>query len=81
MNNITNGVLEDVEGSAHTLVYNNAKIVAVKQLKYALQLDGSDDWVDTGIADLLCTALAVLIRCKVQSGYNPVPGYEPRPRL
>ena len=48
MYNITEGILEDVEGAAHTAVYNGAKIVQVPQLGYALSLDGKDDWVDTG---------------------------------
>lgn len=48
MYNITDGILEDVEGAAHTVVYNGAKIVQVPQLGYALSLDGKDDWVDTG---------------------------------
>ncbi|XP_078345693.1 uncharacterized protein LOC144631168 isoform X3 [Oculina patagonica] len=46
--NITDGILEDVEGAAHTVVYNGAKIVQVPQLGHALSLDGKDDWVDTG---------------------------------
>ena len=48
MYNITDGILEDVEGAAHTVVYNGAKIVQDPQLGYALSLDGKDDWVDTG---------------------------------
>lgn len=48
MYNITNGILEDVEGAAHTVVYNGGKIVPVPQLGHALSLDGKDDWVDTG---------------------------------
>lgn len=48
MYNITNGILEDVEGAAHTVVYNGGKIVEVPQLGHALSLDGKDDWVDTG---------------------------------
>lgn len=48
MNNITNGILEDVEGAAHTVVYSGAKIIQDPQLGHALSLDGKDDWVDTG---------------------------------
>ena len=48
MYNITDGILEDVEGAAHTVVYNGAKIVQDPQLGHALSLDGKDDWVDTG---------------------------------
>ena len=48
MYNITNGILEDVEGAAHTVVYNGGKIVEMPQLGHALSLDGKDDWVDTG---------------------------------
>ncbi|XP_022796048.1 uncharacterized protein LOC111334546 isoform X2 [Stylophora pistillata] len=47
MHNITNGILEDVRGAAHTVVHEG-KIVIVPQLGYALSLDGKDDWVDTG---------------------------------
>lgn len=47
MDNITNGILEDVRGAAHTVVHEG-KIVVVPQLGYALSLDGIDDWVDTG---------------------------------
>lgn len=48
MYNITNGSVEDVEGAAHTIVHNGAKIIQVPQLGHALSLDGKDDWVDTG---------------------------------
>lgn len=48
MYNITDGILEDVEGAAHTMVYNGGKIVQVPQLEHALFLDGVDDYVDTG---------------------------------
>lgn len=48
MYNITDGILEDVQGAAHTVVYNGAKIVQDPQLGHALSLDGKDDWVDTG---------------------------------
>lgn len=48
MSNITDGILEDVEGAAHTVVHNDAKIVQDPQLGYTLSLDGKDDWVDTG---------------------------------
>nr|XP_058962628.1 uncharacterized protein LOC131789508 isoform X2 [Pocillopora verrucosa] len=47
MDNITNGILEDVRGAAHTVVHEG-KIVVVPQLGHALSLDGIDDWVDTG---------------------------------
>ena len=48
MYNITDGFLEDVEGAAHTVVYNGGKTIEVPQLGYALVFDGKDDWVDTG---------------------------------
>ncbi|XP_074628220.1 uncharacterized protein LOC141886102 isoform X3 [Acropora palmata] len=48
MYNITDGILEDVEGAAHTMVYNGGKIAQVPQLEHALFLDGVDDYVDTG---------------------------------
>ena len=48
MYNITDGILEDVEGAAHTVVYNGGKIIQVPQLGHALSLDGIDGWVDTG---------------------------------
>ena len=48
MYNITDGILDDVEGSAHTIVYNGGKIIEVPQLGHALSFDGQDDWVDTG---------------------------------
>ncbi|XP_068728113.1 uncharacterized protein [Montipora capricornis] len=48
MYNITDGFLEDLEGAAHTVVYNGGKIVKVPQLEHALSLDGKDDYVDTG---------------------------------
>ncbi|XP_068688990.1 uncharacterized protein [Montipora foliosa] len=48
MYNITDGFLEDLEGAAHTVVYNGGKIVKVPQLGHALSLDGKDDFVDTG---------------------------------
>lgn len=47
MDNITNGILEDVRGAAHTVVHEG-KIVVIPQLGHALSLDGIDDWVDTG---------------------------------
>lgn len=47
MHNITGGILEDVQGAAHTVAHEG-KIVVVPQLGYALSLDGKDDWVDTG---------------------------------
>ncbi|EDO45885.1 predicted protein [Nematostella vectensis] len=42
------GFLEDVQGSAHTVVYNGGKINKIQQLGTSLFLDGKDDWVDIG---------------------------------
>lgn len=49
LQNITEeGILEDVQGAAHTIVYNGGKIKKVDQLGTSLYFDGKDDWVDTG---------------------------------
>ena len=48
MHNLTGRHLEDVQGAAETVVYG-AKLIPVTQLNSALQLDGKDDWVDTGM--------------------------------
>ena len=49
MSNISKkGLLEDSTGSAHSQVHNGVKIKKVFQIGYALQLDGIDDWVNTG---------------------------------
>lgn len=61
MNNITDGILEDVEGAAHTVVNNGAKIIQDPQLGYALSLDGKDDWVDTGKYEQLTCGMGDVI--------------------
>ena len=61
MYNITDGILEDVEGAAHTVVYNGAKIIKDPQLGHALSLDGKDDWVDTGKYEQLTCGICNVI--------------------
>jgi len=47
--NISGGLVDDVQGAAHTIVYNGGRIKKILQLGTSLYLDGKDDWVDTGM--------------------------------